>query len=187
MPDEIKTSNVTRRQLFRWLAWFALANAIVLGLISLRYLDGGIGGLTPVAWVYLFSIYVSHHSWLALLPLFVVLTPVILLKPSFGWTRAMAVTVMAALIAVIMLDSLLWSQSRFHINMLTLKILGSSSFIFVVVMFFIALLFETLLSSRVWAWVSNSPSRGGRLLGWVLAVCFLVAQAIYAWADATYL
>lgn len=186
MPGEKNTSSVTRRQLFRWLAWFALANAVILGLISLRYLDGGLGGLTPLAWVYLVGIYVSHHSWLALLPLFAVLTPVILLKPSFGWIRAIAITVMAVLIAIIMLDSLLWSQSRFHINILTLKILGSSSLVFVVVMFFIALLFETLLSSRVWAWLEKSPSRGGKPLGWALAACFVLAQGIYAWADASY-
>src|SRR5210317_490311 len=101
---------VTRRHLFRWLAWFAMANAVVLGLIGLRYVDGGLGGLTALTWVYLVSIYISHHSWLALLPLLVVVTPFILLKPSLPWSKVLAITVMAALIAIMMLDSLLWSQ-----------------------------------------------------------------------------
>lgn len=186
MPANQPAAILTRRQLFRWLGWFALANAVILGLIGLRYLDGGFSGLTPLSAVYLFTIYISHHSWLALLPLFTVITPVILLKPSFGWVKSVAVVLMAILIAIIMLDSLLWSQSRFHINILTLKILGTSSLVFTVVMFFIALLFETLLAGRVSSWLAGAASRGGRPLGWMLVACFVVAQCIYAWADASY-
>lgn len=176
----------TRRQLFRWLGWFAMANAIVLGLIGLRYLGGIPSGASPLAWVYLVTIYISHHSWLALLPLLLLLSPVILLRPSLHWVKTLAVLLMAMMIAVIMLDSLLWSQSRFHINILTLKILGSSSLIFAAVMFVIAMLFETLLAGRVWSWVRSAPSRRGRLLGFIIAASFVVAQSIYAWADASY-
>lgn len=178
--------NVARGQLFRWLGWFAIANAVVFGLISLRYLGGGLTTSTPLAWLYLVTIYISHHSWLALLPLLVLVGPFIVLRPSLRWTKALSVLLMAALIAVIMLDSLLWSQSRFHINILTLKILGSSSFVFVAVMFFIALMFEFMLAGRVWAWVSSAPTHRGKLLGTAIACCFVVAQCIYAWADASY-
>jgi len=175
-----------RRQLLRWLGWFAMANAVIFGLISLRYLSGGPDGTSILAWVYLVTIYISHHSWLALLPLLILVSPFILLRPSLRWTKALAVLLMALMISVILLDSLLWSQSRFHINALTLKILGSSSFIFTAVMFVIALLFESLLAGRVWSWVVSAPARGGRLLGLLITVCFVVAQGIYAWADASY-
>jgi membrane-anchored protein YejM (alkaline phosphatase superfamily) len=176
----------SRRQLFRWLGWFAMANAIVFGLIGLRYLSGGPDGSSALAWVYLVTIYISHHSWLALLPLLVLVSPFILLKPSLRWARTLAVLLMAFMIAVILLDSLLWSQSRFHINILTLKILGSSSLLFAVIMFVIALVFESLLAGRVWSWVVSAPAHGGRKLGAVIAVCFVIAQGIYAWADASY-
>jgi membrane-anchored protein YejM (alkaline phosphatase superfamily) len=176
----------SRKQLFRWLGWFAMTNAVVLGVISLRYLSGGPDGSSLIAWVYLVTIYISHHSWLALLPLLILVSPFILLKPSLGRCKSVAVLLMALVIAVILLDSLLWSQSRFHINILTLKILGSSSLIFAVTMFVIALVFESLLAGRVWNWVQSAPARGGRLLGAVIAVFFVVAQGIYAWADASY-
>lgn len=181
MPDR-----PTRRQLFRWLGWFAIANAVILGLIGLRYLGGSPTGATPLAWIYLVTIYISHHSWLALLPLFLLVSPVILLRPSLRWSKALAVLLMAVMIALIMLDSLLWSQSRFHLNILTLKILGSSSLIFAAVMFVIALLFEFLLAGRIWSWLVSAPAYRGRLLGAVIAICFVVAQGIYAWADASY-
>ena len=176
----------SRRKLFRWLAWFAMANAVVLGLIGLRYLGAGSAPATPLAWLYLVTIYVSHHSWLALVPLLVVVSPLILLRPSLKWVRILAVLLMASMIAVIMLDSLLWSQSRFHINILTLKILGSSSLVFAGVMFLIGLVFESLLAGRVWSWLENSPARRGRILGAVIGVCFVFAQAVFAWADASY-
>ena len=146
MIDKPISDIQTRRQLFRWLGWFAMANAVVLGLIDLGFLAGGANVATPLAWTYLVTIYISHHSWLALLPLLIVVGPVIVFKPSLRWVKTVAVLLMAAMIAVTLLDSLLWSQSRFHINLLTLKILGSSSFIFVAVMFLIAILFESLLA-----------------------------------------
>jgi membrane-anchored protein YejM (alkaline phosphatase superfamily) len=175
-----------RRLLYRWLGWFALANAVIFGLIGLRYLSGGPDGSSPLAWVYLVTIYISHHTWLALLPLLVVVSPFILIKPSLARAKAIGVLLMAVMIAVILLDSLLWSQSRFHINILTLKILGTPSLVFVAVMFVIPLLFESLLAGRVWSWVSSAPARGGRLLAVAIALCFVIAQGIYAWADASY-
>ena len=176
----------SRRQLFRWLGWFAIANAVIFALIDLRYLSGHSTGSTLLAWVYLLTIYVSHHSWLAILPLLLLISPVILLRPSLKWVQPFAVLLMAVMIAIIMLDSLLWSQSRFHINALTLKILGSSSLIFAAAMFVIALLFESLLAARVWSWVEFASKRRGRLLAMIITICFVVAQGIYAWADASY-
>jgi membrane-anchored protein YejM (alkaline phosphatase superfamily) len=180
MP-ELKAPDIqARKLLFRWLGWFAMANTVIFGLIGLRYLGGGSTGSTPLAWVYLVSIYISHHSWLALLPLLLAVSPLIVLWPSLRGAKTMAVLVMAVMIAVIMLDSLLWSQSRFHINFLTLKILGSSSMVFAAVMFAIALLFEYLLAGRVWSWVVSASNHRGRVLGTVIAACFVVAQGIYA-------
>jgi len=176
----------TRKQLFRWLGWFGMANAIVLGLIGLRYLDGGFAGQTALSWLYLVTIYISHHSWLALLPLLGLLTPVILIRPSYRLLKNLAVLLMAAMIAIIMLDSLLWSQSRFHINFLTLKILGMQSWIFVTVMFLIAVMFQSMLAGRVWSWVNSAPAHRGRATGIVVFICLLISQGIFAWADASY-
>jgi len=180
------TDIASRKKLFRWLAWFAMANAVIFGLIGLRYLGAGSLPATPLAWLYLVTIYISHHSWLALLPLLVVVSPLILLRPSRKLTLTLAVLLMAVMIAVIMLDSLLWSQSRFHINILTLKILGSSSLIFAALMFVIGVVFESLLAGRIWSWLEKSPAYHGRKLGLLLAASFVVAQSIYAWADASY-
>ena len=77
-----------------------MANAVVFGMIGLRYLGTGAAGATPLAWLYLVTIYISHHSWLALLPLLLLVAPVILLKPWFPWVKTYAVLVMAVMVSV---------------------------------------------------------------------------------------
>jgi len=180
------TDRVTRRLLFRWLGWFAMVNAFVLGVIDLRYLNSGPADMTPLSWLYLVTIYCSHHALLALLPLLLLGTPLVLLKPSFRLLRPVAVFLLGVMIAVIVLDSLLWSQGRFHLNALTVQILGLRSWLFVGVMFVIALVFESLLAGRVWSWVGVDRRRHGRALAVVLTISFLAAQGIYVWADASY-
>lgn len=176
-----------RGLLLRWLAWFAAANALVLCLASLRYLgSANPAALAPLTGIYLAGAYLSHLALLAALPLFLVLTPVIVLWPRRLPVLGLGVILMALLIAGLTLDSLVWNQSRFHLNLLTVRILGTSSWIFTSVMFLIALLFESLLARSVWRWVSTARSRQGWLAGTGFALCFLVSQGIHAWADASY-
>ena len=178
--------SITRKTLFRWTAWFALANALVFGLVSLRYLGAGALAETAIAWVYLVSVYIGHHVLLTLVPLLLLATPLVLLLPRRRVVTVAAVILYAALIALMMLDSLLWSQSRFHINALTLKILGWQSWVFTAVIFAIALFFESLLAKAVWNWVLAQKPRRGWLVGSFCALMILVSQGIHVWADAAY-
>jgi membrane-anchored protein YejM (alkaline phosphatase superfamily) len=177
---------VTRRSLGRWLGWFGLANAVVLGLVSLNYLDGGGWPTSALSLLYLVTIYTSHHALLALLPLTLLLGPLVILWPRKPLVFALAVIWLAALIAFLVLDSLVWSQGRFHVNQLTAQILGWQSWLFVAVMFCIALVFESLLAQRAWRWVQAKPRRHGGKLALLLVLSLLVAQGIHAWADASY-
>ena len=176
----------SRPQLFRWLGWFAIANAVVLGLIGLRYFSGYLPQGSILAWIYLVTVYFAHHVMLTVIPLFVLLTPLILLRPRRGLVTASAVLIVAFMIAVIMLDSLLWEQSRFHLNGLTMKILGWQSWMFIAVILLIGLLFESLLASRTWNWVEACARRNGKLLGWLAVISIVTSQGIHAWADASY-
>jgi membrane-anchored protein YejM (alkaline phosphatase superfamily) len=96
------------------------------------------------------------------------------------------VVLYALMSALMMLDSLLWSQSRFHVNALTMKILGWQSWVFAGVIFAIGLLFESLLAKSVWRFVEARPRRRGLLTGGLCALAIMVSQGIHAWADAAY-
>jgi membrane-anchored protein YejM (alkaline phosphatase superfamily) len=180
------TTTITRGILFRWSGWFALANALVFGLVSLRYFGGNAPADTALAWIYLVSVYIGHHVLLTVTPLFLLATPLIVIVPRRRVVTAAAIVLFALMIALMMLDSLLWSQSRFHINALTMKILGWQSWVFAGVIFGIGLVFEAMLAKGVWNWVLAPKKRRGGLAAALCALMIVVSQGIHAWADAAY-
>jgi hypothetical protein len=184
------TESITRKILFRWAGWFALANSLLFGLVSLRYFGGGVPADTALAWIYLVAVYVGHHALLTVVPLFLLAFPLVLLMPRRLPRRRVltvaAVVLFALMIALMMLDSLLWSQSRFHLNALTMKILGWQSWLFAGVIFAIGLVFESLLAKGVWSFVLARKRRRGLLIGTLCGVAVVVSQGIHAWADAAY-
>jgi membrane-anchored protein YejM (alkaline phosphatase superfamily) len=180
------SESITRKTLFRWAAWFALANALVFGLVSLRYFVSGALPDTALAWIYLVSVYIGHHVLLTVLPMLLLAVPLVLVLPHRRVLTTAAVILFAAMVALIMLDSLLWSQSRFHINALTLKILGWQSWVFIAVIFVIAVVFQAVLAKGVWNWVLSPKPRRGWLVGTLCALMIVVSQGIHAWADAAY-
>lgn len=180
------TDIISRKSLFRWAGWFALANSAVFGLVSLRYFGGNLPADTVLSIIYLVSVYIGHHVILTTVPLFLLATPLIVLFPRRRALSILAVTLFASMIALMMLDSLLWSQSRFHINALTMKILGGQSWVFAGVIFLIGLFFESLLARAVWNWVASTKQRHGLALGTICGLMIVISQGIHAWADASY-
>jgi membrane-anchored protein YejM (alkaline phosphatase superfamily) len=177
---------ISRKSLFRWAGWFALANSVVFGLVSLRYFGGNLPANSALSIIYLVSVYIGHHVMLTTVPLFVLVTPLIVLFPRRRAVTILAVALFAFMIALMMLDSLLWDQSRFHINALTMKILGWQSWVFAGLIFVIGLFFESVLARSVWNWVGAPKRRHGLALGMVCGLMIIVSQGIHAWADAAY-
>lgn len=175
-----------RSALFRWMGWFGIANALVLGLVGLRYFTGFSSGGTWLSWLYVILIYPANYVMLAVVPLFIVLSPVVVVLPRRRLISACGVLLYAVLIAAIVLDSLLWSQSRFHLNALTARILGWQSWLFAGVMFVIALVFESLLARWVWRRTMANRLLAGRWVAGVAIAAIVASQCIHAWADAVY-
>jgi membrane-anchored protein YejM (alkaline phosphatase superfamily) len=180
------TQTLSRKTLFRWVGWFALANSVLFGLVSLRYFGGNLPAETALSVIYLVAVYIGHHVMLTTVPLILLATPVIVFFPRRRVVTALAVILFASMIALMMLDSLLWSQSRFHLNALTMKILGWQSWVFAAVIFVVGLFFQSVLARSVWGWVEARPKRHGLALGLTCGLMVLVSQGIHAWADASY-
>ena len=175
-----------RKTLFRWAGWFALFNSFVFGLVSLRYLGAGVSADSALSILYLVTVYIGHHVLLTTVPLFLLATPLILVFPSRRALTILGVVLFAAMIALMMLDSLLWSQSRFHINALTVKILGWQSGVFAGFIFLVGLFFQAMLAKQAWNFVLAPKKRPGRLVGVLCLSAILTSQFIHAWADAAY-
>jgi hypothetical protein len=173
-----------RRRLLRWTSWFALVNTALLAIVGLRYLwYYATLGPSP-AWVYAILAYIGHLSALACIPI-LLLVPVGLLIP---WPRAvvpLGVVIGSAVVSLLLLDSLLFAETRYHIGVLTFTLLEPQTWAFLALYFVVALAIEAMLAQWVWRRTEGSPRhRIGRYLALGIVGCFLASHLIHLWAEA---
>jgi len=176
-----------RRRLLRWVGWFGVANAALLALIGLRYLWHYAALGHTVSWSYALVTYVGHMSVLACVPLIVLLAPVVALVPRPRLVMALGVALGSASVAIVLLDSLLFAENRYHLNVLTFTLLEPPTWGFLALYFVVALAIEAMLAGWVWRRTASMPThRVGRYLGLALAACFVASHLVHAWASANY-
>lgn len=177
----------TRRRLLRWANWLALVNAAILAGIGARYLWQYSPAFSPaLAWTYALVAYAGHMAGLAYIPALVLL-PVLLLLP---WPRVvlpLSVLLASALIAFIALDTLVFAEQRYHLNILTFTILEPATWAFLGLYFLLAVAIEAMLAAWVWRRTALAlASRAAWVLPVALGVCLVTSQIAHAWADLYY-
>jgi membrane-anchored protein YejM (alkaline phosphatase superfamily) len=176
-----------RRRLLRWLGSFALANAALLGIIGLRYLWLYTALGRAVSWSYALVAYVGHMSALACVPLLVLLVPVALAIPRPRLVLPLAVVVSSAGVAFLVLDSLLFAENRYHLSVLTFRLLEPQTWAFMAVYAAVALAIESMLAGWIWQRTAGPGTRRvRRYVALGLAGCFVSAHLAHAWAAAHY-
>jgi len=172
-----------RKRLCRWGSWFAVANAGLLAVVGLRYL-WYYSPLEPVvAWAYAVIAYVGHLSALAYI-LFLLLLPVILVVPRPRVVLPLGVALTSAGLSFLLLDSLLFAENRYHLNVLTFTMLEPQTWAFFALYFLVGLVIEAALARWVWARTEHPPTRPiGRYLALALVGCFVAGQFIHGWAQ----
>jgi membrane-anchored protein YejM (alkaline phosphatase superfamily) len=176
-----------RRRLLRWAGWFAVANAVLLMVVGLRYL-WYYSALTPsTAWLYAIVAYVGHLSVLACLPLLLLLFPVMMLIPQPRVILPFGVVLASAGFSFLLLDSLVFAENRYHLSLLTLTMLAPQTWAFLGFYFLLGAAIETMLA--VWLW-RRTARPSSRRIGWYLALgvggCFVASHLIHAGAEARY-
>ncbi len=174
-----------RRALLRWLGWFGAANAGLFGLVALRYLwiyD------FPSDWlgtIYVVLAFVGQFALLACVPMFLVLGPLALLMPSRRLVLPLGVFLMSLGLSLLLLDTNVFAEHRFHLSWLTAQLFETTTWIFTAILFVIFLVFEAMLAGIIWRNFALAPvPRGGRMLAAVLCGCWLGGTAIHIWGDA---
>lgn len=184
-----------RGPLLRWCGWFFAANWVVWLLISLRYL----GAMpAPEPWdarAFLVLAFVGHYATLLALPLLAVVV-LALLWPRRGAVEAAAVAVAAATVLVLLVDTVVFAQYRFHINGMVVGLLLSGAagdiFAFSGLMWALAGLGLAVVLAAEWGlgrlvrrWVLGGAGRGlGPLLAAAMVLAALGQNGWYAWANA---
>src|SRR6266436_4666837 len=176
-----------RRRLLRWGSWFAVANAAVLGVVGVRYLwYYSALGLSP-AWVYAILAYMGQMSALAYLPFLLLLVPAIVLLPRPHVILPLAVVLASVALGVLLLDSLVFAENRYHLSPLRFALLAPQTWAFLALYVLLGVAIEAMLAGWLWKRTAHPPVRQiGRYLAAGLAICFVSSHLIHAWADAHY-
>ena len=176
-----------RRRLLRWVGWFAVANAAVLGVIGLRYPWLYVRLSPSVAWGYAALAYVGHVSALAYVPCLLVLIPVTLLYPKPRLVVPLGVVLGGAGAGLLLLDSLVFAENRYHLDTLTFMLLAPQTWGFLGLYVVMGIAIEGMLARLVWQRTARAPARPiGRYLALGLAGCLVAGHLIHIWADARY-
>jgi len=177
---------MTRRQLYRWAGWFGAANAGLYLLVALRYLPAWSWPDSSLGTLYVPLAMAGQMAVLAIALPFLLLGPLIAVWPSRRLVTAVAVLLAAAGLTLLVLDSNVFVERRFHLSQFTVALFGTATWIFTGVVLLIALAFETLLAGSLQRWLAGRPGRGsgGRPLAAALVACWLGSQGLHIWADA---
>jgi len=186
VPDA-RAEVITRRRLLRWGSWFAAVNAGCLAVIGLRYLVHYRAPGLSLAWAYALVAYLGHVSVLAYVPFLLLLLPLTLVWPSRRLVLAVAVTAASAGLALVLLDSLVFEENRYHLSVLTAQLLAPRTWAFAAFYFVALLAIESSLAVWVWRRTVAPPRRRlGRYLAVGLGACWLASHLMHAYADAYY-
>jgi membrane-anchored protein YejM (alkaline phosphatase superfamily) len=176
-----------RRRLLRWVGWFAVVNAALLALVGLRYLWHYAALGRAVSWSYALVAYVGHLSALACIPLLLLLVPVVALLPRPRLVLPLGVIVGSAGVAFVLLDSLVFAENRYHLDVLTFTLLEPQTWAFLALYLLVALAIEAMLAGWVWQRTARPPTRRiGWSVGLALGACFVAGHLVHAWAEAHY-
>ncbi len=180
MPDRL--SNV------QWLWRFSVAVMPLMWLVGLRYLPW-VDVEGNLALLYLFLLYAGH---LSLFP-FLVLLPLVLLLPlSKGPFRLLGAGVITLLLALLLVDTLVYDLYRFHINSFVLEMVflsGSDTFDLSAdtYLFGAGALLAVLVAVTSMVWLARHLSASVcRFVTAAVLVCLAAAHGIHAWSDAHY-
>lgn len=176
---------MTRRQLYRWAGWFGAANAGLYLLVALRYVTAWSWPESALAALYVPLTLGGHVAVLGIAVPFLVLGPLIAIWPERRVVMPVAVLIAAAGLVLLVLDSNLFIERRFHLSLFTAVLFETSTWVFTGIVLLTALVFEAMLAGTLQRWLAARPNpAGGRPLAAALVGCWLGSQALHIWADA---
>jgi membrane-anchored protein YejM (alkaline phosphatase superfamily) len=166
---------------------YSLLVGALLALVGLRYLADYPWPSDTLARTYTVLAFASHFALLGLAPWLLVVLPVTLVAPRRRIVLALCVGLAALTLALVLVDSLVFAEDRFHLSALALAILGWSTWGFALLYFAIFAALGALLARATRPLLSRVSGRalGLGLAAGVLAP-FLATQALHVWADANF-
>ena len=176
----------------RWFGWFVCGQALAASAISLHYLDSNSWPTEPLAITYLLLSRIGHFSLLSLLLSTVLILPPLLLWPQRRGPRIWATLCSTLLMTLLLADTFVYQQYRFHINgaVLDLLVNGGGQIIsfslrmqlMIALLVAVLALLATSVTWGVQRW--HLRWRHGRPVAVLIFVSLLITNALSTWAAA---
>ena len=179
------TISVSRGLMLRWVGWFGIVNALLFALIGTRYLLAFGMPSSGVATVYVALAFLGQFAVLGFLPMMLLLGTITLVLPRKALVMPLGVILIAGALTVLVLDTNIFAQYRYHLSRLTVEIFEVSTWVFAATIFVTMLVFQSVLAGNIWQRVSTGNGRSGIWLAVMLVCVWLGGQGIHIWADAT--
>lgn len=183
--ESISSRAPARGALLRWIGWFGIANAALFALVGTRYLWAFGTPESGIALFYVVLASVGQFALLGFLPLMILLGPVALVLPRKPVVMGAGVLLMAAGVTILLLDTNIFAQYRYHLSRLTVEIFETSTWAFAGFMFVVLTLFQSMLAGNIWRRVQFRGNQRGIWLALVLVLVWFGGQGVHIWADAT--
>lgn len=182
--------------MFRWSLWFVFVNAIVLMLVSLNFLKSMTLPDAALAKTFLALAYPGHFISLSFY-LFPIIALVILVYPGRRLIFTISICLETVLILLVIVDSLVFAQYRFHLNGMIWNLLTSgavkdilpiTTFLWFVLTISIAviILLEWVLAHLCWRWIHKERKLYGAAIAAIVLIVIFSGHVLHAWADANH-
>lgn len=175
----------TRGLLIRWAAWFGIVNAALFAVVGVRYLLIFGWPQGPLATAYVALAYIAQFAVLGYIPLVLLGLLLALVWPRKGVVVAAGVLAGSLGLSLMMLDTNVFEQYRFHLSALSVALFDTSTWVLTAVIFIALLGFQAMLAGTVWNFVAKKRARKGGWLALALVLVWCGGQGIHIWADAT--
>jgi membrane-anchored protein YejM (alkaline phosphatase superfamily) len=184
MSESKTTSRPARGLLLRWIGWFGIVNAFLFALVGFRYLLAfGMPESGP-ALIYIALAFVGQFSVLGFLPMMLLLGPVAVVLPRKGLIMALGVVLAAISLTILVLDTNIFAEYRYHLSRLTVEIFEPSTWLFAGIIFALVLAFQAMLAGNIWQRVVRGGNRKGLWLAVTLILVWFGGQGMHVWGDA---
>ena len=187
----------TRKQLSEWALLFCLINIAIVIAISQRYILPIQLPSSSLAWFYYITLSIGHFSFLLFLSYCFVIFPTLIIFPHKKSILAINVILITIIISVLIIDTFIFSQYKFHISGFVIKLLfdtGSQVINFSAEMWVTALIAFTLifigelyLAKTLWQHRNRLVSiiKPKRFISIMIGLYF-ISHFIHIYADANY-
>lgn len=176
-----------RKVLIRWSGCFFTFVSLLFIILGLRYFFLYSLPKEPFGLFYTFTAFISQFVMLGYIPWLLIVFPLSILFPIRKLIVPLSIVIASLMLSILLLDSLVFAENRFHFNSLTIRILGFKTWGFGIVYLFIFIGFTSFLGK--WAW--QKFIQQGKRVPWLFITVttltlFLTTHILHAWADANY-